>query len=603
MPFNAPSNPIFHTFFSGWNRIEARSRRDDFSEGLRATTADPLWMLGRQWQFLELKGTNGGTPIHVKANYEVAKVERIALGDNPWTDIGDIPIDVLVEREKVDWDWRMRVRAGQHFERLAWQYAADQAADVISLMRELYSVKTPPQDSQEWLELDYDSRRFVSLMTGRAIDGAPVFELIRLNDTRIPQPVRENATLWRQKLCSESDTPMSPAWHPENLDYEFKVATTDDSLPGPAVADSFRGGVVDWSTFSLQKSSNKKFTKQTTRHLTPVHATYGGQPMRRWWEFEDAGVNFGDIDVAKTDLGKLVLAEFALRFGDDFFVVPLSLPPNCFVRVTGKLQVIDCFQQETRIEQARDVTDDPLKRWEVFAIAAKETPGSAGNFLYVPQVTGIREDSPVMEDVRFARDEDANLVFAIEATVLNKIGEPVSGFASHLEAIRRFQEKPSVGGTNTEAASTAGSDGSPQSGGNATEPSSDASSSTEQPPNPPMIHLIAGTSVAANWIPFTALDKNLVAGLPQRSVKLWQAEIISTEENPTQQASRAKSQLLADVGLEWIHDEAVGRAGVRAHLHRRRVRSVTGETYLWVGRTVGIGRGEARSGLRFDVVR
>lgn len=34
-----------------WNRLEARPRREDFSEALEAQTADPLFLLTKQWQF------------------------------------------------------------------------------------------------------------------------------------------------------------------------------------------------------------------------------------------------------------------------------------------------------------------------------------------------------------------------------------------------------------------------------------------------------------------------------------------------------------------------------------------------------------------------
>ena len=56
MPFRVPGSSIFPMFFRGWNRLEPRSRRDDFGFGLAAPIADPLWALGRQFQMQELHG-------------------------------------------------------------------------------------------------------------------------------------------------------------------------------------------------------------------------------------------------------------------------------------------------------------------------------------------------------------------------------------------------------------------------------------------------------------------------------------------------------------------------------------------------------------------
>ncbi|MBZ5506436.1 MAG: hypothetical protein LAO78_13330 [Acidobacteriia bacterium] len=119
MPFRTPTNVNFAKYFRGWNRLEGRSRRDDFSIGLQKATADALWMLGRQWQASELTGEDAATQIHVEATIESVTLDQIVLGSGTPENVGTVPVEVLVEREQVDWDWRMRIRAGQHFERLA----------------------------------------------------------------------------------------------------------------------------------------------------------------------------------------------------------------------------------------------------------------------------------------------------------------------------------------------------------------------------------------------------------------------------------------------------------------------------------------------------
>jgi hypothetical protein len=302
--------------------------------------------------------------------------------------------------------------------------------------------------------------------------------------------------------------------------------------------------------------------------------------MRRWWEFEDAAVNFGALDVAKTDLGKLILMEFALCFGDDWFVLPLSAAPNTLVRIRN-LHVTDCFGIRTAINPGRDLGTNPLQIWQVFALAAEQRDGTASDYLYVPPSTGVREESPVLEETRFARDEGANIVFAIESTVPNGMGEPVAGFTAHLEYLRRRRA------LNPPPAETVES------------PEGAELGDTEAPmPTPPIKYVLA-TTVPANWVPYLATDEqNVIAGLPQRSVKLHRGKMVSTDVQGGLEAIAPHSRLLQ--GVDWVHEEAVGRAGVRVELRRQRMRSATGKTFVWLGRKVEVGKGEARSGLRFD---
>jgi hypothetical protein len=593
MPFKEPTAQFANYFQFGWNRLEGRSRQDDFASGLSASIADPLWALGRQWQMLELKGDEAGTPSQVELTYEVAPLDRIALGRGPFEDIGTVPVTVIVEREAVDWDWRLRVRAGQHFERLVRLNPplVGSADDVIKNLRLVCPFAAPSLDNPDWLALDYATRRFVALMTGRVIDGKVLWQ--QLDDGNplpgVSSDLRARFLGWYAALYyAPGQVRTSPAWTPEQLDYDFRIQTSDASLPGPVHAPAYRNGSIDWDAFLLEQSASHPFESRDPLQLTPVHVTFAGQPMRRWWEFEDRAVNLGKLDVAKTDIAKLPFAEFALRFGDDWFVVPLTATPNTFLRVRS-LQVRDCFGQVTEIPPAREPSSDPLRRWEVFSLAPQSSNGSTVDFLYVPPVSGGREESPIIEEIRFARDEDANVVFAIERTVPNASGEPTSGFAAHLERLRRGREQAGQTTSGT-------SEGVPT---GAKEPSLP----------PPKIGYVLATKVPANWIPFIATDSyNLKDGVPQGAVKLQRAAMVSTDNADAQQLIQGMSRMLQpdredpQSQVKWIEEAAVGREGVRVELRRHRMRSPTGETYVWLGRKVGVGKGEARSGLRFDAV-
>ncbi len=46
-----------------WARLEPDARDPELAPGLQARIADPLWLLGRQWQFGEFAASDGGSAI------------------------------------------------------------------------------------------------------------------------------------------------------------------------------------------------------------------------------------------------------------------------------------------------------------------------------------------------------------------------------------------------------------------------------------------------------------------------------------------------------------------------------------------------------------
>ena len=49
-----------------WNRLEARPRSQNFERALRAEIRDALWMLTKQWQMGEFRGSDAGSPVFAK---------------------------------------------------------------------------------------------------------------------------------------------------------------------------------------------------------------------------------------------------------------------------------------------------------------------------------------------------------------------------------------------------------------------------------------------------------------------------------------------------------------------------------------------------------
>ena len=60
--------------------------------------------------------------------------------------------------------------------------------------------------------------------------------------------------------------------------------------------------------------------------VIPVPLSYPGMPAHRYWEMEDGRVNFASVQAGSTDIVRILLTDFALVYGEDWFVLPLEVP-------------------------------------------------------------------------------------------------------------------------------------------------------------------------------------------------------------------------------------------------------------------------------------
>jgi hypothetical protein len=157
---------------------------------------------------------------------------------------------------------------------------------------------------------------------------------------------------------------------------------------------------------------------------TPL--TFAGMPASRWWEFEDHDVDFGDLAGGPDDLARSVIAAYAMVAGEDWFVVPCTLPAGSLAQVKT-LRVLDDFGQRTPIS-ATAVGDQQAgsRPWRFFELSADPGPGrEEAPLLFLPPVLAAVEQSRPLESVVFRRDEMANLAWAIERRVESEYGRAV----------------------------------------------------------------------------------------------------------------------------------------------------------------------------------
>jgi hypothetical protein len=412
---------------------------------------------------------------------------------------------------------------------------------------------------------------------------APVLADVAVQHQEDVRHALDALRVWRGELISEPPPggAANPAWSPEKLAYAFKVrAAENPASPSDDLvldASRYRNGELDWHSFSYDVTPAP--SSPETAVFLPTGITFAGMPNRRWWAFEDGRTDFGALDVATTDLTKLALMEFALVYSDDWFMYPLMVPAGSVTRIQT-LRVTDSFGKPKDIMRARTPGTSPWNRWEVFTLTPSTAPRAAGHegILLVPPATGFREESEPLELVRLARDEGANKVWGIERTILNALGDPVSGDVAHRERKELHREDA---GTAPPAANP-------------------GTALTEA--ELALMRYRLSTTVPGNWIPYApvrakAADSSFTrAAADATSIRLRRARMLLSDES-------AMSELLTGAGSPtWLNEETVLRAGISLQLTRQRVRWTDGKTYVWLGRGVRIGRGEASSGLRFDLI-
>ena len=156
-------------------RLEGRSRNGDDESGLEMRTADPLWMLGRQWQFGEFKGEDNGSPIGAHANFRKEMLNFYSfLNKESKKEIGNVPLEARVEAMEIQpVNLRDKVRIGQKFEEIIKaNFSRSESEDLINKLRTEFPLMLNGKPDQK-------SQQFFNLMAGNVIDGGSLWDKIQ----------------------------------------------------------------------------------------------------------------------------------------------------------------------------------------------------------------------------------------------------------------------------------------------------------------------------------------------------------------------------------------------------------------------------------------
>lgn len=551
----------------------------------------------------------------------------------PYTD--DVPLETRVERETIQIDTRMQLQIGQHWFKLLNHYGqqyntgtpAPSVPYVTGMYEDLYlraypvtAPQVPAASSNSFIaaaQVASNEKLYglLSAAAGRVMDGG-LFHAHQLSSTAVKaqnvtytlpdstllsvhtdhkafvQTAAAELMAWFRRLHPQAIAAEKESWNPSRLEYKFGCTVPNAKTTGHTVlkAEEYYHGTLDWYSFDIDHSRpvDEEFLVKANTHvneqvvenhnltLIPAPLKYDGMPSPRYWEFEDARVDLGNIDANTTDTAKILMSEFALVYSGDWFIIPFTLPAGSMCDIND-LTVTDVFGVRTTVEAAGKGEDAHTAGWRMFTLTTiNDADGSqADTRLFLPPVVSKQLESEPVESINFLRDEMANMVWAVENKVPNGLGGGVEGFEAAND-LAKFITSLNPGSVNT----------------------------VTELPNNAEIKYILGNTVPENWIPFVPVQ----IGNTQKEIQLQRASMPRVIENrtglpPSINVVRPRGVILNETPAPYyVYEEEVPRSGAIVSRAWQRTRWTNGSIVTWLGRKKQTGRGEGSSGLMYDQV-
>jgi hypothetical protein len=266
---------------------------------------------------------------------------------------------------------------------------------------------------------------------------------------------------------------------------------------------------------------------------------FPGSAPRRFWQVQEAAIDFGAVQAGPGEIGRVVLVEFALLWANDWFVVPVDVETASLVSLASVV-VKDTFGVQTAVRPCHEVLPDDA--FALYRLSGAELPG----LLFVPPVLPASLEGPLIEEVAIVRDEGANVAWAIERIVPGEAGRAV----------------PVTRNLPSEVA---------------------------QPPGPHSSVLYQpSTPIEQGWFPLVPVRDASGAH------RLDRAQLVLEEGTP----AAPRGVVLA--GTLSIFDEEVPREGLLVRRRWQLARAADGTFTVWLTREKHPAAGEVASGLTFD---
>jgi hypothetical protein len=554
-------------------RLEPNPVDPTMTDGLAARVHDPLFLLARQWQLGEFVGEDAASPWRVRITAHVHHITAIRGKDAGagWVpiDAATAPLERMVEAEAApadltELDLRMRISWGARFLR------GLRTAGLASLTPAFVARCSFPQPRDPALAVlaarHPDPATLAPLcqrLAGRPAEQAAAAAEVGAAAVAVAPVAAAWLAGWTAALAASAEDGRVDSWDRHRFEHRFSLAVPSLGPRGTVLtAPEYHGGRLDWYHVEIAPDEvlpadleRRSDTLEVNAFPAPVR--YGGMPVDRFWEMEDARIDFAGVAGAPGDIGRMLLLQFTTIYGNDWFMCPLRLPPGT-VTVVDEIMVDDTFGRSRQVVRAGD--DDSA--WNLFSLTGDAAAQPAARALYLPPVLPEGLESGPVEIVRLLRDEGANLAWAVEACV-ERGGEPVD---------RRGARFAGLTGRSSRSAG----------------------------PAPVGRRYVVQTVVPDYWIPLVPrllADQETGHG----NLRLLVGRLV--QPGPSGMPP-PESRLLRDAAAAggWLFEEEVPREGATITRRHQLSRWHGGERLQWTARRKTTGSGEGSSGLRHDIV-
>jgi len=546
---------------TAYNRLEESPRTKEFHRSISAEIRDPLWMLTRQWQFGEFKGEDAGSPINATILSKNSMIDRLKLGAEPVTSLGEnTPLETLVEQEQQQHTLLIGNQAGRYFINLLKQESLESTIpQFVGEYPLSFSEHAEPQEKQ-----------FFDLVKNKIPDGARIVDAVNdgsfaafvsgdANETILIEVGRKLSAWWSRMYTQPESARISPAWQPQQLEYQFAIADGEGDERTELVASQYYQGHLDWYSFDRKATSSlvlddaeDKDKKTNIKSFIPSPISFKGMPHPRFWEMEEQNVDFGKIDTSPTGLLHLLFAEFGLIYANDWFMLPYPMEVNSLAEIEG-IRVTDVFGQHTLIRPCGKDWNSGWQRWAMFQLSGDADKKSMSNLFYLPPSLYKSLENEPIEKVNFVRDEMTNMVWAIEERIPSELYRGKSG-----------KEAALADSAAEVSAPTGASD---------------------------HVKYTLGTQTPSNRTPF--IPVHLPGSISE--IRLQRARMVDGKQPLGVLLTEKESPY-------FINEEEIVRSGISVTRSLQRTRWLNGTTFLWTGRRKQNGQNETWGGLKFDQI-
>lgn len=344
----------------------------------------------------------------------------------------------------------------------------------------------------------------------------------------------------------EGEPVQPPGWQAASLAYNFTLTTDVHTLD----AEGYDGRAMDWHDFVLSERAQGSEGAIDEWSMIPGQLQIRGVPEPRFWEIEDRHAYFDSGESAEPNILSVLLPEFFYTDIKNWYMIPAPMPAGA-VREVETVTVIDSFGVATELEPVGRRVEDDL--FSVFAIDTKgDAPTDSSTLLCLNTAAKVGSND-LIEEVRFLRDEAANLVWGWE----RQLTDSESGLYSTALEPRREAVEAAV-------------------------------------PLETDLRFRLKSETARAFIPYVprkTLDVTAVDG----AIALRRAR---SNEEYSSSNPQYRGKIIGE--SRYLNEEDIPRSGLRLRRINRFARGSDDEVYFWVGRDKDVARPTRKPKLSFD---